>query len=236
MLELQVGTFSNAEIAEWLQVSDKQFSKRKATLITKLQPYCEYEAFRGGVKIIKVFNPFYVKDKKYQIIKEDVKKMWDASGLDSCSRIADEICNIRSEEEIGKPTTVYDKTRAVRNELYGKPMSGVPGTDGTCSYVWCKKLPNGRLAHLSEEEQEIKTKLLKKYFSTADEKTAMVQTMIENGELSKEEAWQYYSKIINLPANYSNFMHDFKTQTGIQLVRGTQRELLAGAWEDKKDE
>jgi hypothetical protein len=119
----------------------------------------------------------------------------------------------------------------VRNELYGKPMSGIPGTEGTCFYVWCKKLPDGRLAYLSDEEQEIKTKLLKKYFSTADEKTAMVQTMVENGEISKEEAWQYYSKIINLPANYSNFMFDFKKQTGIQLVRGTQRELSACAWD-----
>ena len=235
MLELQVGTFPNAEIAEWLQVSENQFSKRKAALIAKLQGYCEYEAVRGGVKITKVLNPFYSKDKKYQIIKEDVKKMWDASGLDSCTRIADQICTAHTEEEVGKPTTVYDKTRAVRNELYGKPMSGVPGTDGTCSYVWCKKLPNGRLAPLSDEEQEVKTKLLKKYFSTADEKTAMVQTMIDNGELSKEEAWQYYSKVINLQANYSSFMFDFKAQTGIQLVRGTQRELLAGAWEDKKD-
>lgn len=231
MLELQVGTFPNAEIAEWLQVSEKQFSKRKAALIAKLQGYCDYETVRGGVKITKVFNPFYIKDKKYQIIKEDVKKMWDPSGLDSCTRIADEICSVHTEEEVGRSVTVYNKTRAVRNELYGKPMSGVPGTDGTCSYVWCKKLPNGRLAHLSEEEQEIKAKLLKKYFSTADEKTAMVQTMIDNGELSKEEAWQYYSKVINLPANYSNFMFDFKAQTGIQLVRGTQRELSKCAWD-----
>ena len=55
--------------------------------------------------------------------------------------------------------------------------------------------------------------------------------MIDNGELNKAEAWQYYSKIINLPANYSNFMYDFKAQTGIQLVRGTQRELSKCAWD-----
>ena len=157
--------------------------------------------------------------------------MWDPSGLDSCSRIADEICSVHTEEEVGKPTTVYDKTRAVRNELYGKPMSGVPGTDGTCSYVWAKKLPNGRLSYLSEEEEEIKKQLMKKYFSTTDEKTVMVQSMIESGELTKEEAWQYYSKMLNLSRDYSNFMFDFKAQTGIQLVRGTQRELSKCAWD-----
>ena len=231
MTELTPGVFTNADIAEWFEIGTTTFNKRKAHYISLLKGYCNCETIRGGVKILTVDKPYYVKNSKYQIIKEDVKKMWDPSGLDSCTRIADQICTVHTEEEIGKPGTVYNKTRAVRNELYGKPMSGVPGTDGTCSYVWCKKLPNGRLAHLSEEEQEIKTKLLKKYFSTADEKTAMVQTMIENGELNKEEAWQYYSKIINLPANYSSFMFDFKAQTGIQLVRGTQRELSKCAWD-----
>ena len=231
MIELTEGSFTNSDIASWLHITAGTLSKRKPYYMAILKQHCDCEPIRGGVIINKVYKPFYVKDPKYQIIKEDVKKMWDPSGLDSCTRIADQICTVHTEEEVGKPTTVYDKTRAVRNELYGKPMSGVPGTDGTCTYVWCKKLPNGRLAHLSEEEQEIKTNLLKKYFSTADEKTAMVQTMIENGELNKEEAWQYYSKLINLPANYSNFMFDFKKQTGIQLVRGTQRELSKCAWD-----
>ena len=231
MIELVEGNFTNADIASWLHIAAGTFAKRKPQYITILRQYCDCEPIRGGVRIDKVYKPFYVKDPKYQLIKEDVKKMWDSSGLDTCSRIADEICNIHTEEEVGKPITVYHKTRAVRNELYGRPMSGVPGTDGTCSYVWAKKLPNGHLAYLTNEEQEIKTALLKKYFSTTDEKTIIVQTMVENGEISKEEAWQYYSKIINLPANYSSFMFEFKKQTGIQLVRGTQRELSACAWD-----
>lgn len=231
MTELQIGSFSNEEIAEWLQMSSKQFSKNKSQHLLKLKEYCEYQSLRGGVKITKVYKPYYTKDKKYQTIKEDVRKLWDASGLDSCSRIAGEICDTHPEEEIGKPGTVYNKTLAARNELYGKPMSGVPGTDGSCVYIWCKKLPNGHLAYLTDEEQKIKEALLKKYFSTTDEKTVIVQTMVENGEISKEEAWQYYSKIINLPANYSCFMFDFKKQTGIQLVHGTLRELSACAWD-----
>jgi hypothetical protein len=152
MTELIPGVFTNADIAEWFEVGTNTFNKRKAHYMSLLKKYCSCEMIRGGVKILTVENPYYVKNLKYQIIKEDVKKMWDASGLDSCTRIADEICSVHTEEEVGKPGTVYHKTRAVRNELYGKPMSGVPGTDGTCSYIWCKKLPNGRLAHLSEEE------------------------------------------------------------------------------------
>lgn len=231
MTELAIGTFTNADIAEWFQIAPSTLNKSKTRYLKILKKYCDCECVWGGFIITRVHNPYYVKDQKYQTIKEDVKKLWDPSGLDYCSRIADEICTVRTEEEVGKPGTVYNKTLAARDELYGKPMSGIPGTDGICNYVWAKKLPNGHLAYLSEEEQEIKTELLKKYFSSTDEKTVMVQAMVESGELSKEDAWQYYSKLINLSRDYSNFMFDFKKQTGIQLIHGTQRELSKCAWD-----
>jgi hypothetical protein len=89
MTELTPGIFTNADIAEWFEIGVNTFSKRKAHYMTLLKKYCTCEVVRGGVKILEVENPYYVKNLKYQIIKEDVKKMWDPSGLDSCTRIAD---------------------------------------------------------------------------------------------------------------------------------------------------
>jgi hypothetical protein len=89
MTELIPGVFTNADIAEWFEIEVTTFNKRKAHYVSLLKGYCNCETIRGGVKILTVDKPYYVKNSKYQIIKEDVKKMWDPSGLDSCTRIAD---------------------------------------------------------------------------------------------------------------------------------------------------
>ena len=45
--------------------------------------------------------------------------------------------------------------------------------------------------------------------------------MIKSGEITKEEAWQYYSDILDLPNNYEGFLREFYMQTGVQLIKGT---------------
>ena len=68
-------------------------------------------------------------------------------------------------------------------------MSNQRGLKGVSTYIWCKKNEEGRLVFLSEEEEEIKKLLLKKYFGTADEKTAIVKDMVDKEEIKPEEAW-----------------------------------------------
>lgn len=49
----------------------------------------------------------------------------------------------------------------------------------------------------------------------------LVHMMIESGELSREEAWDFYERIMELPSLYKGFMDEFKRKTGVELRKGT---------------
>lgn len=104
----------------------------------------------------------------------------------------------------------------MRSELYGDPTEKESkGEKGTCSYVWCKKNKQGKLVYLTDDEERIKKELLQKWFGSNDEKTIIVQEMVENGELDTKDAWDCYSKLISLLHSYSGFMSEFKDMTGV---------------------
>lgn len=222
MDELKLGKVTNKELISWLGTTDSQMRTKKKELLKKLEEYCEFTPVYGGIMITKIYKPCYVKNLDLEIVREEFCEAWDKSGLDSCSRVSEEIYEKRYSDFKNELGTIYNKTRQVRDEFYGKPCSNLHGSRGICNYVLCKKNKNtGRLEFLSEEEENIKKELMKEYFSTAEEKTIIVQTMIRNGELTEAEAWKYYSKLVNLPGNYQAFMSAFKTRTGITLIRGT---------------
>ena len=39
--------------------------------------------------------------------------------------------------------------------------------------------------------------------------------MINNKEITKEEGWETYSRLMKLPKSYTGFMKEFKEKTGI---------------------
>ena len=222
--ELKLGKISNKDLISWLDTTPTQMQKKKKDLLKKLEDYCEFEPCYGGIIVTKIYKPCYSANPDLAIVREEFNEVWDKSGLDSCSRVSEEIYEKRYEDLKNKQTTIYNKTIQVRNEFYGKPMCGI-GSKGVCKYIWCKKNKDtGRLEYLSEEEEKIKKELMISYFATTDEKTIMVQEMINRNELTEEEAWSYYSKITNLSHNYMAFMAEFKRITGITLIRGTEIE------------
>lgn len=221
MEELRLGKITTTELAEWFNTTAKNLSKHKKDYLKKLEPYCAFEPFHGGINVTQIYKSIYVKNKTYMIAEEEFDKEWSASGLDTCSNVANKICEKRCEELNVQPATVAKHLSQVRNTKYGKPFSEKGGPEGHCIYILCKKDDNGQPIFLTEEEEAIKKKLLKKWLGNADEKTLLVKELISKGELSKEEAWSYYSDIINLPRAYTGFMGDFKAETGVQLIRGT---------------
>lgn len=226
MTQLTIGKVSNQDLAEWFGATLNSITKKKKQWLKKLEDYCEFTPVYGGVEITKIYKSTYVKNKNYQIVKDNFDATWDESGLDSCSRVADSIYAEHENEFTVTPTTVYDHTRQVRNEFYGSPMTGEKGEKGVCSYVWCKRNKDGRLVALSEEEELIKKELMKKYYATTDEKTAIIQSMIESKEITVDEAWSVYSAMISAKTSYSGFMNEYKSLTGIQLIRGTLIEVI----------
>lgn len=221
MEELKKGQISNDELADWFMVSKNSLSKNKSRYLKKLEEYCDFTPYQGGVKVHKIYKPSYVKNKNLQVVREEFDTSWDESGLDTCIRVASDIQEKRYEDLTVQLNTTARHVSQIRNEKYGKPFSEEGGPQGHCIYILCKKDESGRLVLLSEEEEQIKKRLLKKWLGDADEKTLLVKELVSKGELAEEEAWSYYNDIINLPNAYMGFMGDFKHETGVQLIRGT---------------
>lgn len=235
MKELKLGKISNAELADWFETSEKNLSNRKKMFLEKLQEYCDFKPYRGGVEVFKINKFFYCKNKNYQIVYDNFDSAWDPSGLDTCSRVGSQIYQEHKDELTVQESTTIKHTLQVRNTKYSKPFSEEPGPEGRCWYVLSKKI-NGRAVALSDEEELKKKQLLSKWFGSAEEKTVIVNMMIENGEISEQEAWSYYKSVMRLPKSYSGFMFEFKKETGIQLVKGTNIEKNACAFELKEEE
>ena len=221
MEELRLGKISNEELAEWFLITPKNLSSHKGRYLKKLEEYCAFTPYRGGVEVTEIYKYTYSKNKNLQIVREEFDSSWSSTGLDTCTRVASSIYVKRSNDLTVQVSTTARHVSQIRDEKYGKPFSEKGGPEGHCIYILCKKDDNGQPIFLTEEEEAIKKKLLKKWLGNADEKTLLVKELISKGELSKEEAWSYYSDIINLPRAYTGFMGDFKAETGVQLIRGT---------------
>lgn len=87
---------------------------------------------------------------------------------------------------------------------------------------------------LTEEEQEIKERLIKKYFGDTSEKAIIVKGMIETGEISESDAWKVFEELSNLgTGNFMGFLKELQRTLHCQIVRGT---LLEKFDDDKIEE
>lgn len=232
MKKLIPGKISNKELAEWFGVTANSFSKNKAKKLKELSNFAQYHIDEKNHIIIDVvYNDIYIKNgsNAYQKVRDKVDEIWSENGLDSCSRVGNEIYEILTEEDENfalQSSTVYNYTIKGRNELYGKPfMSG--GKLGSCVYLWCKRKKDGKYSMLTEKEQMIKQQLQTKYFGDATEKQVLVKAMVEAGELSKEEAWGVLEEMTNMrTGNFLMFLRELEEKIGCQVVKGTMVERL----------
>jgi polyhydroxyalkanoate synthesis regulator phasin len=75
---------------------------------------------------------------------------------------------------------------------------------------------------LTDEEEEIKQGLIKKYFGDATEKQIFIKGMVEMGEIRKEEAWELLEELTNMKGNnFMLFLGELQDKIGCQVVRGT---------------
>lgn len=89
MDELRLGKITNIELAEWFGTTEKQISHKKKQFLDKLEDYCVFKPIRGGIEIKIIIKPFYVKNKNYQIAKDQFNNYWSETGLDTCTHVAD---------------------------------------------------------------------------------------------------------------------------------------------------
>lgn len=221
-MELKEGKISNKDLAEWFGVSSTTFNHAKEKKLEELKYFAHFHLEGKKVIIDKVLNPIYSKQgsKAYQMVKDKVDEFWSPTGLDSCKRVSNQIVEYYGEQLKVADATAYDYTRKGRNELYGVPFESA-GTLGTCIYTWCKK-DGDELVPLSDEEQELKEFLIKKYFGDATEKQILVAGMVETGEITQEEAWGVLTELTQMKGGrFMTFLSELQEKLGCQIVRGT---------------
>lgn len=227
-IELTEGKTSDKKLAEWFGIKPASFSKYREAKIEELKYFAEfYENKKGKIVITKVLNPIYNKrgSEAYRKVVDKIDQVWSKNGLDSCSRVGTEICEMLHNEDDdfeNTVSTVVEYTRKGRNELYGKPFSN-GGLLGNCVYMWCKRdKDSGLYSFLNEEESAIKEQLQTKYFGDATEKQILVKGMIEAGEISKEDAWEILEELTNMrTGNFMAFLTELQNKVGCQVIRGT---------------
>lgn len=224
MEKLKLGIVTNAELASWFGISAKSLSNRKKRKLEELKEYARFEELKnkGKINIIEIYEDTYVntRDKAFKIILDNIDKEWSAEGLDTCKDVAERLLEKFPDKLQIAPSTAANYTCKARNIKYGKPFSKAGGELGICEYIWCKRLSTGELDFLTDEEEEIKKRSLAKHFKTAEEKTALVQDLIQTKQLTQEEAWSYYSDILGVPGAYMGFIADMRSK-GINIVKGT---------------
>ena len=226
-MQLTLGKKTGKELAEWFGISPGAFRNGKEKKLEELKYFAEFYEENGKVVITKILNPIYQKrgSEAYQKVVNKIDEVWSKDGLDSCSRVGTEICEILSNEDKGfKNTlsTVIEYTRKGRKELYGVPFQN-GGRLGNCIYIWCKRDKNsGAYSFLTDDEIEIKEQLQKKYFGDATEKQILVKGMVESGEISKEDAWDILEELTNMKTgNFMMFLKELQERLGCQVIKGT---------------
>lgn len=224
-MELKLGKMTSKEIASWFGLSYAYFRNHKEKKLEELKLFAEFDEVYGGVNIKEIYEPIYQKQlgKTKQMVVSKIDQVWSEDGLDSCTRVGYEICELLNKEGVSrKPDTIVAYTRQGRNELYGKPFIG-NGKLGRCVYIWCKRDPaTGEYSLLTPQEEQIKQNLQTKYFGDATEKQILVKGMVEAGEITKEEAWDVLEEMTNMrTGNFMSFLKAIQEELGCQVVRGT---------------
>ena len=234
--ELHEGFMSNQELANWFGVTENGFSKRKSKILPRLADYCDYEAVRGGATISNIKLSTYVKNKNFQIVYDNYRDCWSEDGLDTCTHVGNQLYNEHYNEFTIEPSTVIKHVGQAKIIDFGKAKNNVEGRGklGVSDYILCKRGEDGKPLRLTEEEDKQVKEILHKWFGSAEEKTAIVQSMVKDKTLSSKEAWEYYSKIMDLPYIYAGFLQDVKRTLKITLIRGTQIQYVQ--WFNEKPE
>lgn len=228
-MKLKLGKMTSKEIAEWFGIAYNSFRRSKSKRLEELKTYCDFEEVYGGVNILTIFNDTYVKNSNK--IREIYAKGFEElkNPIDTVSNINEKIYDKYHNELTTLKTSDsgYHYAIEVRNANYGIPFKS-QGIKGICYYLWCKvELREDGIYYiqLNEKEEEIKQKLLKKYFGTDVEKDLLIAEMVEMKEISKEEAYDLMIEYRNLNnKGFVGFLKELEKEIGEKIVKATKFE------------
>lgn len=57
-VKLHIGKMTSREIAAWLGISYKWYSNSKIKQLRKVEDFCRFNEYRGGIEIYEIFNTY----------------------------------------------------------------------------------------------------------------------------------------------------------------------------------
>lgn len=196
-MQLKLGIMTLAELAEWFSISSSTMRKAgtKERKLEILKAFADYHFEGRSVYIDKIHIAEY--NKAYDVIKEELPKEWNKSGLDTCSRVGSAIYWKNKAVNVSiKEATAQTYARSAKIQLYGKNNSGSVGELGYSNYEWCRRVGYD-CQPLTEEQQVIMRECSKETFGALySEQEALLTSALASGEISENE---FYSTIGRVP-------------------------------------
>ena len=176
------------ELAEWFGIKKKTYLNARKTKLEELKLFADFEEIRGGVNILSIKIPTYVKQgsRAYNIIKEKLCDVWHKSGYDTAARVGSQIW--RQNEELQKlisEDTAKSYASRVRTEYYGRVYMDEKGSKGSCWYAYVR-CNDWEEAILLTPEQTIKLNALRRTIY-CNEQEPLVYEAYRKGEITQAE-------------------------------------------------
>ena len=235
-MELEAGKiYRIKELAEWKGITPGAFSNKRERHLKELEAYCNFEDLgRKGIRILDVKWPIFL-GKAKTIVENDFMEAWQ-DNPNSLKNAAHYIY-IKNEPVLTvKEQTVYQYTCNVKREWFGIPKK-CRGVKGHCNWVYAVvDKENGKFRYLTEEEQEIKNKMIKEFFCDTItprqlEEVKGLQESLKLGEITSEEYIQLSEETMHTTeADWAEF--DVKFMTAIGENCNFALELIEEAWEE----
>ena len=235
-MELEAGKiYRIKELAEWKGISPTTFSNSKKKHLKELEAYCNFEDLgRKGIRILNVKWPIFL-GKAKTIVENDFMEAWQ-DNPNSLKNAAHYIYTKNEPILTVKEQTVYQYTCNVKREWFGIPKKG-RGVKGHCNWVYAVvDKENGKFRYLTEEEQEIKNKMIKEFFCDTItpkqlEEVKGLQESLKLGEITSEEYIQLSEETMHTTAaDWAEF--DAKFMTAIGENCNFALELIEEAWKE----
>lgn len=219
--------YSNAELAEWFQVTPKSFSNRKKYYLEKLKNYADFEEVKYKVHILQVYEDTYTKIRSVnrRIAHEHYDEAWpgpyekpDLNTISGASNIL--YCKYEDQITVAEDSFYRYVLKETRVRYGTGKENDKGGTDGYRIFLWCTiDEETGRMRELNEGERKLLNELKQKYYDTESDIEFDEFALIEQGELPQNYIKQMSAK---RQEAFKKVKRHWIAKMGRTLIRGTQ--------------
>lgn len=204
------------EIASFFNIRLDAFIRNKDFYLEKLKEFAIFEENHSKIiikQVIAAFNLGTLEERKqfkkfmFQEIKNNnVNELLLAK-------------NLKKKYEFFKEYSLKEilyKIRYYLTEYYGNSFEGLKGKK---IFQFLKIDNNKELKELNEIENERKDKVIKQWFGNITENVLLIEDMLNNKEIEKEECWDLLEKICSLNS-FEEFKKALNIETAANLING----------------